>query len=271
MTKRTPFSTAFVTLLFAVALLFSTTSARAQAAIKVFKVGDRVEMNIANDVLNDDLWIKGTVTEVIYTDGRRILSYKVKRDGEYVQQFGNLARVIRPLAEGGEEKNTTPAKPEAPPQARANNNSGANPIAPAAPAAGAQTDCSFEKYPALGSGGTFSEALVKSGLYERFSFEKDTGGLSSPLDVGVTLLSFQPGNTFTNTVTVNPARGAERKFDGAPVNATIYRFHAQYIVCRKFSNATRRTQFDGENVMFKAANGNWACVRNGDQHPTDLK
>lgn len=106
-------------------------NAKAQTAIKVFKIGDRVEMNVANDVQNEDHWIEGTVTKVIYSDDGRILSYKVKRDGEYVQQFGNLARVIRPL-DGGE--------PAMPPEK-------ANPPTTTGDAddSGADVDCSYSR------------------------------------------------------------------------------------------------------------------------------
>ena len=253
------FNAKFLIVAMAIAVVFTMAfKAQAQTAVKVFKVGDRVEMNVANDVQSEDRWIKGTVTEIIYSDDGRILSYKVMRDGEYVQQFGNLARVIRPLDDGG-EANTPPEK--------------ANPPTPTADADnfGADGDCDYQKYPALGAGGRFSETLIKNALYERFGYETDTGGLSSPLAVGVTFLNIKLGGSYTNTVTVVPGRGAQRRYDGAPVNATIYQFHAKYIVCRKYKNTTRRTQYDGENVCFKAANGNWECPPNGDQHTTDLK
>ena len=129
----------FLIVAMAIAVVFTLSlAAKAQTAVKVFKVGDRVEMNVANDVQSEDRWIKGTVTEIIYSDDGRILSYKVKRDGEYVQQFGNLARVIRPLDDGGE--------PVTPPEK-------ADPPTPTGDAddSGADGDCSYEKYPALGS------------------------------------------------------------------------------------------------------------------------
>ena len=123
--------------------------------------------------------------------------------------------------------------------------------------------CNFNVLPALNSRAPFSEALVKSALYERYSFEANTGGLSSPLAVGLTFLNIKLLNSYTNTVTVVPGRGAQRKHDGAPVNATIYRFHAKYVVCKKYNNATTRTQYESDNVCFKATNGNWACAVDG--------
>ena len=341
-----------LTVVMAIAVAFTISfNVKAQTAVKVFKVGDRVEMNVANDVQNEDRWIKGTVTEVLYTDDGRILSYKVKRDGEYVQQFGNLARVIRPLDDGG-AANTTIKEEESQTQnedvkianpseklyvtkdklikvlqtkaltssqiievissngvgfvlnaeveselrnagaeddliesVRDNYLGNANKNTPKtnrkqtnenettgdSENSDANADCSFEKYSALGSAGKFSEALIKSALYERYSFETETGGLSSPLAVGETFLNIKLLGSYTNTVTVIPGRGAQRKHDGAPVGATIYRFHAKYIVCRKYKNATRRTQYESDNVCFKAKNGNWDCPVDSVPQITELK
>jgi hypothetical protein len=130
--------------------------------------------------------------------------------------------------------------------------------------------CDYTAQPALGSAGKFSEAIAKSGIYERYSFEKDIGGISSPEDVGVNFLEIKLLGSYVNTVTVVPGRGAQRKDDGAPVNATIYRFHAKYIVCRKFSDSTRRTQFDSDNVCFKDKSGKWACAVDSVPEITEL-
>lgn len=120
-------------------------------------------------------------------------------------------------------------------------------------------ECSFEKQPPSSSAMKYSLPLIKSLLYERYSFEKETGGLSSPLDIGVKFLDIKLLGSYTNTVTVVPGRGAQRKHDGAPVNATVYRFHAKYIVCRKYSDTIRRTQYESDFACFKAKNGAWDC------------
>jgi hypothetical protein len=130
--------------------------------------------------------------------------------------------------------------------------------------------CSFSKLPALQSGAPYSEALVQSALYERYSFETNTGGLSSPLAVGVTFNSIRLLGSYKNTVTIVPGRGAQRKNDIAPVDATIYRFHAQYIVCRKYNNTTRKTQYESDNVIFKASNGNWQSFTDGTAKTQEL-
>ena len=123
--------------------------------------------------------------------------------------------------------------------------------------------CNFNPLPALNSTAPFSEALVKSAFYERYSFEPNTGCLSSPLAVCVTFTKIQLMDSYKNTVTVVPGRGAQRKHDGATVNATIYRFYAKYIVCRKYNNTTRRTQYENDNVLFKSSNGNWQSGADG--------
>ena len=119
--------------------------------------------------------------------------------------------------------------------------------------------CDYAALPSTSSFPGFSAALAKSGIYERYSFEKDTGGISSPADVGVTFLDVKLLDSYKNTVRVDPVHGAQRIFDGAPVGVTIYRFSAKYIVCRKYSDSTRRTQFESDNVCFKDKNGGWNC------------
>lgn len=121
------------------------------------------------------------------------------------------------------------------------------------------TGCNYDTLPVLTAATKFSETAAKSAIYERYGFEKDTGGLSSPLALGVTFINLNLLDSYTNSVTVVPGRGAQRKHDGAPVGATVYRFHAKYIVCRKYSDSTRRTQYENDNVCFKAKNGNWDC------------
>ncbi len=64
-------------------------------------------------------------------------------------------------------------------------------------------------------------------------------------------------DSYKKTVTVVPRRGAQRKHDGSPVSATIYRFYVKYIVCKKYNNTTKRTQYESDNVLFKTSNGNW--------------
>ncbi|MEP6673887.1 MAG: hypothetical protein ABJA78_01985 [Ferruginibacter sp.] len=112
-------------------------------------------------------------------------------------------------------------------------------------------NCSFEVQPQSKAGTPFSTGLMKSLIYERYSFQVNTGGLSSPSKIGVTYLNLQPGAAYTN------GSGANRSQNGAPPNATIFPFTAKYIVCKQFSNATTRTQYECKFVAFKANNGNW--------------
>lgn len=239
----------FWTMLMAIAFMCLAESVKAQSkpAIKVFKVGDRVEINVANDIQNDNRWVKGTVTDIIYTDDGRLLSYMVKMDGSYVQQFLNRGRLIRPLNNVGGETGTPPGKTVSPPQTNNANQ------------AEAPTGCSFEKYPQVKSSMKFSEALVKAELYERYAFEVNTGSLTSPLAVGLTFLDIQIKSPYTNTVTVVPGRGPQRKQDGAPANARIYPFKAKYIVCKKYSKEVTRTQYESDFVCFTDKGGNWNC------------
>ena len=114
--------------------------------------------------------------------------------------------------------------------------------------------CDYAALPSTSSFPAFSAALAKSGIYERYGFNKDEN-----IPYGVTFLEVTPLGSFKNTVTVVPGRGAQRKQGSAPVGATIYRFHAKYIVCLKYSDSTVRTQYESDNVCFKANNGGWDC------------
>ena len=49
--------------------------------------------------------------------------------------------------------------------------------------------CNFNVLPALNTRAPFFETLMKSALYECYSFEVNIGGLSSPLALGLTLLN----------------------------------------------------------------------------------
>jgi hypothetical protein len=259
MKKQQNLNFAVAVMLVAIAFTFSAINVRAQPAIKVFKVGDRVEVNVANDIQNEDRWVKGTVTEIIYTGDGRLLSYKVKMDSSYVQQFHNLARLVRPLNDtGGQPSQTTP------PQTAQASPPRATPAPTAAPKqADTNGDCSFDTYPEVKSSMKFSETFIKAELYERYKFEMNTGGLTSPLAVGLKFLNIQTGSPYTNTVTVVPGRGAQRKQDGAPVNEKIYPFKAKYIVCRKYSKEITRTQYESDFVCFLDRGGNWSCPVDG--------
>lgn len=124
--------------------------------------------------------------------------------------------------------------------------------------------CSFEAQPQSKASTPFSMGLMKSLIYERYSFQVNTGGLSSPNKIGVTYLNLQQGASYKN------GGGVNRSQNGAPPNAIIYPFNAKYIVCKQFSNATTRTQYECKFVAFKANNGNWDNAVDGVPQITSL-
>lgn len=89
----------------------------------------------------------------------------------------------------------------------------------------------------------FSETIIKRLLYERYSYETSGGSLTSSKQVGVTPINIHTLPSYTNTVTVVAGRGAQRKYDGAPVNATIYPFIAHYVVCKQIGGETIQTTY----------------------------
>ncbi|MDQ6765103.1 MAG: hypothetical protein M3Z22_03250 [Verrucomicrobiota bacterium] len=118
MSRHTNHNSPFLTLLLALMFAFSATALRAQTASKVYKIGERVEVNLANDSESDERWFGGTVTRVNYTDDGRILSYMVKLDrfpdgsGGLTRQILDQPRILRPASSGGEATNTAPAQQE---------------------------------------------------------------------------------------------------------------------------------------------------------------
>ena len=124
-------------------------------------------------------------------------------------------------------------------------------------------DCSFEKYPQPSASAKFSDTVVKGVIYQSYAFETETGGLTSPLAVGVNFLSIKYGTPFTNTVTNVPGRGATRRNDAAPVGAKIYPFHTTYIVCKKYRDSIQRTQWESGYNCFINKDGGWACGVDG--------
>lgn len=127
----------------------------------------------------------------------------------------------------------------------------------------ANPNCSFDKYPEVNSSTKFSEAVVKSIIYNSHAYEVETGGLSSPLAVGVQFLNITYDPTFINTVTTVPGKGAQRRNDAAPVNAKIYTTHVSYIVCKKFRDVITRTLFETGYIFFINKDGGWVGGVNG--------
>ena len=115
-----------------------------------------------------------------------------------------------------------------------------------------------------------SELLFKQKIYERHNaFANGTG--SAPLKVGVRFLSFQVGKPFTNTVRVDPARGALRINDAAPVNATIYPVKSEHIVCDQYRDGIQRKRVENKYACFKNRDGEWVCGPDGIPKITQLK
>jgi hypothetical protein len=114
-----------------------------------------------------------------------------------------------------------------------------------------------------------SEQLFKRKIYDLYNLSANGTG-SAPLRVGVVFLSFQSGNSFTNTVRVDPVRGALRINDAAPVNAIIYPVKSKHIVCEQYRDSTIRKQVENKYACFKDRDGAWLCGGDGIPKITQL-
>ena len=120
-------------------------------------------------------------------------------------------------------------------------------------------NCTFAPpAPSVSSTDKFSIALAKRKIYDTYAKNVNGTGVA-PLKVGVTFVSFSAGTPYTNTVTVDPGRGALRKYDGAPAGATLYPVSSKHITCEQYKDATVRTSVEGTFVCFKNKDGNWNC------------
>ena len=152
------------------------------------------------------------------------------------------------------------AKPQPPPpteEAKADNNE--------------QTaDCSFVPPPGDSSKtAKASEQLFKRKIYDAYHIIVN-GSNSAPLNLGVTFLSFQIGKPFTNIVRVDPAVGAYRINDAAPVNAIIYPVKSEHIVCEEYRDRTLRKRVANKYACFKNRDGEWVCGADGMPKITQL-
>jgi hypothetical protein len=139
------------------------------------------------------------------------------------------------------------------------------------PVAGSNVDCTFS--PPSGevkSTDEFSVALAKRKIYDKYAKNVNGTGVA-PLKVGVTFISVTAGKSYVNTVEVDPGTGAKRKYDGAPVNATLYPVYSKHITCEQYKDATNRTSVESSYICFKNKDGNWTCPILGFPKTTSLK
>ena len=114
-----------------------------------------------------------------------------------------------------------------------------------------------------------SAQLFKRKIYDNYHVIVN-GTNSAPLNLGVTFLSFQVGQSFTNVVRVDPATGAHRLNDAAPVNATIFPIRSEHIVCEQYRDRTLRRRVANKYACFKNRDGEWMCGADGIPRITEL-
>lgn len=131
-------------------------------------------------------------------------------------------------------------------------------------------DCSFIVPPGDASKTALpSEQLFKRKIYDRYNVFAN-GTVTAPLKVGVTFLSFEVSKPFMNIVRVDPAVGAYRINDAAPVNATIYPVKSEHIVCEQYRDGIVRKRVANKYACFKNKDGEWVCGADGIPKTTQL-
>jgi hypothetical protein len=94
-------------------------------------------------------------------------------------------------------------------------------------------------------------------------FADGTG--QAPLQVGVSFLSLQLGNSFTNT-----QRDGFRINNAAPVGVTIYQLKADLIVCEQYRDRTNKRRIESKYACFKNKDAEWVCGIDGFPKTTQL-
>jgi len=131
-------------------------------------------------------------------------------------------------------------------------------------------DCSFTAPPGDASKtAKASEQLFKRKIYDAYHIIVN-GSNSAPLNLGVTFLTFEVGKPFTNIVRVDPAVGAYRINDAAPVNAIIYPVKSEHIVCEQYRDGNLRKRVANKYACFKNRDGEWVCGADGMPKITQL-
>ena len=215
--------------------------------------------------------IKHTVKDRIDVGGGQFVEIlQIRGSGQneewYVQYYRGQAPESTPRWENSESLKIAEQrildrnKQDAPPvNASAKNIADKDPQKNNNPAANDNVNCSFTPpAPAVSSTDNFSTGLAKRKIYDTYAKNVNGTGMA-PLKVGVTFTSFSTGTPYKNTVSVDPGRGAERKYDGAPVGAMLYPVFSKHVICEQYRDATNRSSVEGSYVCFKNKDGNWAC------------
>ncbi|OYU94107.1 MAG: hypothetical protein CFE21_17530 [Bacteroidetes bacterium B1(2017)] len=105
-----------------------------------------------------------------------------------------------------------------------------------------------------------SDALFKREVYDWYN-RLVNGSLSRPIRVGVVFTSFERGTAYKNTVQNLAGRGATRKHEGAPVNATIYPVKMIFHVCEDYNGTISQKQVNSDFSFFINKDGEWTCSK----------
>jgi hypothetical protein len=135
------------------------------------------------------------------------------------------------------------------------------PLPPPPPQAGppANNDCPMNETPGLVTkGARASAALFQRIIYEKAAGRINPASVSAPKKVGVTFLAFDMGDAFENTLS-SSRFGDKRRYDAAPVGATIYPFKARELTCELFDTSIMRWVTENEGVCFKDDFNEWTC------------
>lgn len=125
-----------------------------------------------------------------------------------------------------------------------------------------KVNCSFS--PPSGTYTNNSKAsteLFKKKIYDWYKVKVNKASISAPTAIGLQFSSFTMEPAYKNVVVIDAAGRANRKHNGAPLNALIYTAKTNYIVCERYSSGDVQTQVWSSFSLFKNTNNEWLCSK----------
>jgi len=105
-----------------------------------------------------------------------------------------------------------------------------------------------------------SDALFKREIYDWYA-RLVNGSLTRPIRIGIVFTLFSRDEAYKNTVMNMPGRGATRRHEGAPVNATIYPVKTTFFICEDYNGSVTQKQVNSDFSFYISKDGEWTCSK----------
>jgi len=111
---------------------------------------------------------------------------------------------------------------------------------------------------AISNSAPFSEAVFRRKAYDGYA-RSANGTMTAPLAVGVLFESVKLGPPITNTVRIEPGRGALRLNDAAPPYTRLYPVTSTHVVCEQYRDSMSHRRVEAVEHCFISRDHEWMC------------